>query len=112
MDANQHELYENAHKRIQQKKFLVYHFILFLVGSLFFFVADKLYDVRPFMDWWIWAITIWFFVYILHVIKVFVTDQFMNKEWERQQIDKLVKLQQQRIQELQKKVEQDFPTQS
>ena len=36
IDKEQHEKYEYARKRIKQKKRLYYHFILFLVGSLFF----------------------------------------------------------------------------
>jgi CHASE3 domain sensor protein len=44
----------------------------------------------------------------LHFINVFITKRFMNKQWEREEIDKLVAKQQRKINELQKKVESDF----
>ena len=52
-----------------------------------------------------WIITTWFFIFILHFIKVYVTDSFMNKNWERTQIDKLIAQQQRKMEQLQSKVE-------
>lgn len=110
MEKEQHEKYEYARRRIKQKKRLYFHFVLFLVGSLFFILTDKLYNVQPFEDWYLWAVTIWFFLFILHFIKVYITDRFMNKEWEREQIERLVALQEKRIEQLKAKIEKENPS--
>ena len=57
------------------------------------------------MDWYLWVITIWFFIFILHFIRVFITDSFMNKKWERAQIDKLMLQQERKIEQLQKDID-------
>ncbi|GGD20213.1 2TM domain-containing protein [Flavobacterium orientale] len=107
MENQQHEKYEYARRRIKQKKRLYFHFILFLIGSLFFLLVDKIYDIQPFEGWYLWAVTLWFFFFILHFIKVYITDRFMNKNWEREQIDRLVALQDKKIEQLQKKIESE-----
>jgi len=96
MEKEVHEQYEYARKRIRQKKGLYFHFVLFLLGSLFLFVADHFFGFRigTEQNWCIWIITLWCFIFILHFIKVYITDRFMNKKWEREQIDRLVALQQ------------------
>ncbi len=101
MDNLQHEQYEYARKRIRQKKNVFIHFIVFLAGSFFLFVINKMLSVDEPDDWYIWAITGWAFLLILHFMKVFITDSFMNKNWERHQIDKLVAMQQKKMQKLQ-----------
>lgn len=108
IDREQHEKYEYARRRIKQKKRLYFHFILFLLGSLFFIVIEKVYKVEPFQNWYIWALTIWFFLFILHFIKVYITDRFMNKDWEREQIDRLVEKQNKRLDQLKTKVETEI----
>lgn len=110
MEQLNHELYENARKRIKQKRSLFLHFILFAVGSIFIIVLEKLFNVGlNYPGWSTWAILIWAFVFILHFINVFITKRFMNKQWEREEIDKLVEKQKRRIEQLQKKVEQQLP---
>ncbi|TDO78151.1 2TM domain-containing protein [Flavobacterium chryseum] len=110
MEKEVHEQYEYARRRLRQKKILYFHFVFFLIGSLFLFIANKFFGfgvsaTEP--NWCIWAITIWFFIFILHFIKVYITDRFMNKRWEREQIDRLVALQQKRISQLESKVNED-----
>lgn len=105
IDKEQFELYEYARARMSQKKNLYYHFIAILIGSLFMFVANTWLQVFPETAWYIWAITIWIFLFILHFIKVFITHKFMGKEWEQNQINKLVKKQQEKIAQLQKQVD-------
>ncbi|WP_291116385.1 2TM domain-containing protein [Flavobacterium sp. UBA6135] len=107
MENQQHEKYEYARRRIKQKKRLYYHFIFFLIGSLFFLLVEKIYDIQPFEGWYLWAVTLWFFFFILHFIKVYITDRFMNKNWEREQIDRLMALQDKKIEQLQKKIESE-----
>ena len=101
MEKDQHELYEYAKERIKQKKRLYFHFILLLVGSGFLYIANKWLSVYPEKNWWIWAVTFWAFLFILHFIKVFITDSFMNKNWERNQVDKLMLMQNKKIEKLQ-----------
>jgi uncharacterized membrane protein (DUF485 family) len=109
METIQHELYEYARRRIKQKKGLYFHFVLLLLVCLFLFIATKLFGAGANSNWYIWAITLWAFIFILHFIKVYITDRFMNKNWERAQIDRLVALQQKKITELQTNISQDKP---
>ncbi len=111
MEKEQQELYEYARKRIKQKKNLYYHFVFFLIGSLFMFVANELLEFGMPNIWYPWAITVWFFLLILHFIKVYITDRFMNKNWEREQIDRLVSRQERKLQQLRSKFEEQAPKQ-
>ncbi len=105
MEPNQQELFEYARKRVKQKKRVYFHFILFFVCSIFFYIINKWLDVDPQDDWYLWAITAWAFIFIMHFIKVFVTESFINKKWEQDQITKLVARQERRIGQLEKKLE-------
>ena len=101
MDAikEQHELYENARNRTIQKKRLYYHFIVFIVGAIFLILLNKILKVGETVveNWFVWAITLWLFFFVLHFINVFVTHRFMGKEWERIQTEKLIQKQELRI---------------
>jgi len=110
MDSNQHEIYEYARRRIKQKKGLYFHFVLFILGSIFLFIANKWIGISEPNNWYIWAITSWLFVFILHFIKVFITDSFMNKNWEREQINRLMTTQEKKIEQLKNEVENQKPT--
>jgi len=109
MENNQHELYEYARRRMKQKKLLYFHFILFFVGSLFFILIRRVLapEFYPEVHWDLWAIVIWGFLFVLHFIRVFITDSFMNKNWERAQIDKMVAKQERKMQQLQSKINND-----
>ncbi|AKA35619.1 MAG: hypothetical protein CMH48_14315 [Muricauda sp.] len=109
IDIEQHELLENAQQRITQKKRLFTHFVIFLIGSVFLVLINKILKYGESYDWFIWAITVWAFLFVIHAFNVFVTQKFMGKEWERRQREKLVARQKQRIAELQKEIETDFP---
>jgi amino acid permease len=100
MEKDQHEMYEYASRRIKQKKLLYYHFTFLCLGSIFFVIANKLLEFYPDTNWWKWAIVIWVFIFLLHCINVFVFESFMNKHWERAQIDKLIQKQTQKIEQL------------
>lgn len=114
LDSEQRELYENARRRTKQKKRLFQHFVIFLVGAVILIVLNVVIGFREdFMplgyNWFVWAILIWTFFFLIHLINVFVTNSFMGKEWEQRQMEKLVKKQRDRIAELDKKVKQDHP---
>ncbi|WP_233206926.1 2TM domain-containing protein [Flavobacterium sp. 11] len=70
-------------------------------------MANKFFEIAVDSHWSIWVITIWLFLFILHFIKIFITDRFMNKNWEREQIDRLVALQQKKLDQLQTQVNND-----
>lgn len=105
MNTEQHEMYEYARDRIKQKKSLYFHFVMVFLGSIFFFIVNKWMNVGEPNNWFIWATTAWIFVFILHFIKVFITDSFMNKNWEREQINRLMTMQEKKLEQLQNEVE-------
>jgi phosphotransferase system glucose/maltose/N-acetylglucosamine-specific IIC component len=105
MEKDQHELYEYARRRLKQKKKLYFHFILFFLGSIFIFIANKWIGINKESNWFIWIVTLWLFIFILHFIKVFITDSFMNKNWEREQINRLMALQEKKIEQLKNEIE-------
>ncbi len=105
MESLQHQQYEYARRRIRQKRHVFLHFMLFLVGSIFIFLINKVLNVGEPDNWYIWAITGWGFIFILHFVKVFITDRFMGKNWERNEIDRLVGMQQKRVEKLQSDAE-------
>lgn len=109
MDKEQHELYEYARKRIKQKKWLYFHFVLLILGSLFLFIASKISHKGLDSSCNFWIITSWIFIFLLHFIKVFITDRFMNKNWEREQIDRLINLQKNKIEQLKNQTTEENP---
>ena len=109
VDLEQHELLENAQKRIRQKKRLFSHFVIFLIGCVFLFLINKIFKYGEDYDWFVWAILLWAFLFLLHAFNVFVTQRFMGQDWERKQREKLVNKQKRRIAEIQKEIETDFP---
>jgi amino acid permease len=107
---DQHELYENARARAKQKKRLYYHFIVFLVGAVFLILLNKFLKVGENIveNWFVWAIILWLFFFVLHFINVFVTHRFMGKDWERLQTEKLVREQELKIAKLEKEMADDY----
>ena len=105
IDKEQLELIQNAQKRIKQKKRLYIHFVLFLIGAVFLIVANTVLgigkDITFFgKEWFFFAIVIWLFLFIYHLFNVFITHKFMGKDWEQQQLDKLVALQKNKIEKI------------
>ena len=105
IDKDQLELIENAQKRIKQKKRLYVHFVIFLIGAVFLILANTVLKIganfKPAgVDWFVYAILAWFFLFIYHFVSVFVTNKFMGKDWEKQQLEKLVNQQEVRIDKL------------
>lgn len=112
IDHEQRELIEYAQARVRQKKVLFRHFIVFLAAGVLFIILNLVLDFgrdfRPLnIDWFVWAILIWFFFLLIHVLNVFLINSFMDKKWEHDQIDKLVAKQNKRITQLKDRVEKD-----
>lgn len=112
IDIDQHELIETAQSRIRQKKRLYYHFVLFLLGSIFMIVANKFLNYYVEYNWFVWGICIWAFIFLLHVINVFVTNRFLGKAWERAQREKLVNLQKNKLASIQEEIEREAAKQA
>jgi len=106
LNVEQHELLENAQKRVKQKKRLYTHFVVFLVGSTFLVLINKILKYGQEYNWFIWAITFWGFLFVLHIFNVFITNKFMGNDWERSQRERLVEKQKKRIAEMDKEIEQ------
>lgn len=101
-----HEEYEKSRKRIKQKKRLYFHFVLFLIGSVFFVIFNKIIKFHPELDWYVWAIFAWLFFLIIHFINVFIMKRFFDKEWEREQTEKLLKKHLEKVGKLEKELVQ------
>lgn len=102
-----HVIYEAARKRAKEKRGLYYHFLLFLVGSLFFVILNKTLNVYPEKDWYFWAIMIWLFVLVMHVLRIFVFKPMFGEEWLRRETDKLMARHNQKVKELENKLEKE-----
>ncbi|RIA10730.1 dihydrofolate reductase [Flavobacteriaceae bacterium MAR_2010_72] len=114
IDKEQLELITTAQKRVKQKKRLYIHFVIFLIGAVFLIILNTVLGVGKEVtlfgkEWFVYAIFIWLALFIYHVFNVFITQKFLGKQWEQNQLDKLVAKQKARIEELQKKVENKYP---
>ena len=110
IDAEQREQFEYASARIKQKKGLMRHFIIFLVGSVLLIIINPVlgYGNDFFIkNWFVWAILIWAFLFLIHVFNVFIMNPFMGKEWQNKQMEKLKAKQVDRIAELKKQALQE-----
>lgn len=110
IEREQHEQLEYAQQRVRQKKALYNHFLVYLIGSVFLLVINKVLKYGATYDWALWGILLWTFILILHLVNVFVTKKFMGRDWERQQREKLVRRQRERMASMQKEIETEFPT--
>lgn len=112
IDKDQLELIQNAQKRIKQKKRLYIHFVVFLIGALFLIIANTVLGIgenfKIFeLNWFVYAIFIWLFLFLYHAFNVFITHKFIGKAWEQQQLNKLVAKQQARIEKLKQELPED-----
>ena len=107
IDKEQLELIKKAQTRINQKKRLYAHFVIFLLASVFLLVFNlvlKFGDETKFLglDWSVIVVIIWLFILTYHVASVFILSKFLNKDWEEKQLAKLVGLQKTKIESLKK----------
>lgn len=114
IDKEQLELIETSQRRIKQKKRLYYHFVIFLIGGLFLILLNTVLGLGEEtkilgLDWFVFAILAWLFLFLFHLFNVFITHKFMGKAWEEAQLNKLVKKQKERISKLQAEVEKKHP---
>ncbi|MDM9630518.1 2TM domain-containing protein [Robiginitalea aurantiaca] len=109
LDREQHELLEHAQKRIRQKKAVFQHFIIFLIGVVFFVVTNKILKIGEPHNWYVWAVMIWAFIWIVHLAQVFITNPLLSTEWERTQRERLLEKQKERIRKLEAEIAKEHP---
>ena len=110
IDYEQIELLEYAQKRIRQKKFLYYHFVLFLFVCAITLSLDYVFNIASDVNlfeysWSFWVVFSWFFLFIFHVFNVYVTGRFINKSWIKNQKNKLIKIQKLEIENIKAKMD-------
>ena len=110
IDHEQIELLEYAQKRIRQKKFLYYHFVLFLFVSAIVLSLGYVFNIASDIilleySWYFWVVFSWFFLFIFHVFNVYVTGRFINKSWIKNQKNKLIKIQKLEIENIKAKMD-------
>jgi dihydrofolate reductase len=114
IDQAELELLKNAQRRIKQKKGVYTHFVLLIIGSVFLILANLVLGIGETVTifnthWFVTAIAVWFLLFLYHMFKVFVTDSLMGKQWQDDQLNRLVTKQKNKIAELQKQVEKEHP---
>ncbi|MBT8282701.1 MAG: 2TM domain-containing protein [Muriicola sp.] len=109
IDLEQHEQIEYAQTRINQKKNLYRHFVWFLIGGTGLVIINKVFKYGETYDWAYWIIGIWSMLFLVHLVNVFILNPFMGRDWERMQREKLVLQQKEKIANLRKQVEKEFP---
>ena len=110
IDHEQIELLEYAQKRIRQKKFLYYHFVLFLFVSAIVLSLGYVFNIASDIilleySWYFWVVFSWFFLFIFHVFNVYVSKRFINKSWIKNQKNKLIKIQKLEIENIKAKMD-------
>lgn len=114
--VEKHEFYENARKRVREKRNVYYHFVLFLIGSVILIIVNKVLGIGEngnilgfsLKNWFIPVVLIWFFFLLTHTVRVFIFHTFMGKDWERRQTDKLVAKQEKRVAKLEQKIAKEY----
>lgn len=101
----QHLLYEEARKRAKQKKGLYFHFVIFLVGSVFIILLNKYLGILPEYDWYLWVVLAWLFILIIHTVNVLFLKRFFGEEWERKTTESLIAKHEKKSMKLEKKLE-------
>ena len=114
INQEQLEFIQNAQTRIKQKKRLYYHLVIFLLGAVFLIIANVVLgigkDVQFFnIDWFVFAILAWLFLFLIHAFNVFITNRFMGKAWEQQQMEKLMSQQETRIEKIKTELKKEMP---
>lgn len=114
IDKEQLELIQNAQRRVRQKKRLYVHFVVFLIFALILITfniglgfADE-FTLATF-PWSVVVVFFWSIFIVWHFLNVFLFNAFMGKEWEQQQLNKLVSKQQVRIEKLKQELKSEAP---
>ena len=83
LDVQQKELFEHAQSRINEKKALYRHFVVFLAGCILMIVLNLVLNIGSefkFLeyDWFVVGVVIWSFFLLVHIIRVVLFSKFMG----------------------------------
>ena len=112
IDEEQIKLVENAQKRVKQKKRLFYHFSIMLFGIVTLLTINILFGVKKEIifykfPWSYWVSIFWVLILLSHTYNVYITNRFMGKDWEKEQIKKLVLKQELKISKIKVELEKE-----
>ncbi len=102
--------YEYAKARIKQRRMVLFHLVVFVLGSVAIY-GYNMWVQNPEVSgvWWGYVVGAWALLVFFHAINIYIVNRFMGKAWQEQETERLVVLQQQKIKELRLKVEKDYP---
>ena len=102
--------YEYAKSRIKQRRMVLFHIVVFILGSIAIYGYNMwVQNPAEIGVWWGYVVGAWALLVFFHVINVYIVNRFMGKAWQEQETARLVILQQEKIKELRVKVEKDYP---
>ena len=112
IDEEQIKLVENAQKRVKQRKRLFYHFSIMLFGIITLLILNILFGIKKEISfynypWSYWVSIFWVLILLAHTYNVYITNRFMGKDWEKEQIKKLVLKQELKISKIKTKLEKE-----
>lgn len=112
INEDQIALVEYAQNRIRSKKRLFFHFSIMIIGFISMLTSNLIFEFKKDIilfefPWSYWLCSTWFFLFFIHLFNVYVTNKFMGKMWEKNQMKKLVNKQQIKIAEIKTELEKE-----
>lgn len=112
INEDQIALIEYAQNRIRSKKRLFFHFSIMIIGFISMLTSNLIFEFKKDsilfeFPWSYWLCSTWFFLFFIHLFNVYVTNKFMGKKWEKNQMKKLVNKQQIKIAEIKTELEKE-----
>ena len=112
INEDQIALIEYAQNRIRSKKRLFFHFSIMIIGLISMLTSNLIFEFKKDVilfdfPWSYWLCFTWFFLFFIHLFNVYVTNKFMGKKWEKNQMKKLVNKQQIKIAEIKTELEKE-----
>ncbi|MDC0007861.1 dihydrofolate reductase [Flavobacteriaceae bacterium] len=112
INEDQITLIEYAQNRIKSKKRLFFHFSIMIIGFISMLTSNLIFEFKKDIilfdfPWSYWLCSTWFFLFFIHLFNVYVTNKFMGKKWEKNQMKKLVNKQQIKIAEIKTELEKE-----
>lgn len=112
INEDQIALIEYAQNRIRSKKRLFFHFSIMIIGFISMLTSNLIFEFKKDIilfefPWSYWLCSTWFFLFFIHLFNVYVTNKFMGKKWEKNQMKKLVNKQQIKIAEIKTEIEKE-----
>ena len=112
INEDQIALIEYAQNRIRSKKRLFFHFSIMIIGFISMLTSNLIFEFKKDIilfefPWSYWLCSTWFVLFFIHLFNVYVTNKFMGKKWEKNQMKKLVNKQQIKIAEIKTELEKE-----